>query len=227
MSKPTRVRGPDGNRWYEVGGNRYPSVTTVTGSYGPKKEAIEGFVEAVGEDRAEEIKDYTALRGTLVHHRILNPLAMRPLPTPDVDLERWDTEQLATEIETCVAMWEQLDYPVGDDPFIEERLYSHEHGYAGTMDMMTDEGVVTDLKTSKPKPKGWAPSDSQKMQVAAYVRAAEEREKVPEPTGGAIVVLHPDPKNNPRLEARVEELSMDDVDFYFGEFKRLLEDFHE
>lgn len=226
MSDLERVEGPDGNRWYSTQKGDYPSVTTVTGSYGPKKKKLEEFEDAVGAERAEAIKNYTAMRGTLVHHRILNPLAMRSLPLPEVDLGMV-TDGLEEEIQMCEAMWDALDYDVGENAYVEERLVSHEHGYAGTMDLLTEGGTATDLKTSKPKPKGWAPSDSQKMQVSAYFYASLEQDHIPDPTDAAIVVLHPDRQYNPSLSAKVVRLDRDDIDHYFGEFKRLLSKFHD
>lgn len=218
---PDRVK-KGGSRWYDFGGDRaYPSVTTVTGTHPAKKKAIEGFEDAVGKDKAEYIKNYTALRGTLVHHRILNPIAQRPLPLPEVDLELIEDSTME-EIQICEAMWDDLDYDVGERPYVEERTWSHEHGYAGTADLLTEGGTVTDLKTSKPKPKGWAPSESQKMQVSAYFHAIREMDHLPDPKDAAIIVLHPDPEYNPHLSAKVERLSPLEIDEWFDGFLDLL-----
>lgn len=219
MSEPERVPGPDGNRWYRTEEGDYPSVTTVTGTLPEKKQRINGWEDKERKNGNDPnlIRDRAALRGTLVHHRALNPLAMRPLPLPEVDMTMLDGE-LKAEIEMCLAMWDDLDLDVGDSPYVEERVVSHEHGYAGTLDLLTG-GTVIDLKTSI------AIFPSHKMQASAYFLAAREVDRLPDPEDAAIIQLNPKPDSNPTMTPEIVRMDESTVEHWFGKFKSLLAKF--
>jgi hypothetical protein len=216
MSDLPRVK-IDGERHYEVNGKPYPSVTTVTSRHPEKKKGLNDWEKRVGPEEAERIRNQSALLGTVVHHRILNEYSITPLPKPETDLSH-AYDGIMTDVETCLSMWDRLDFEVESMPFIEERIVSHEHEYAGTYDMMTD-GTVVDLKTS-PAFRG-----SHKWQIAAYFYAIRELSEYPDPSNAAIIKLHPDPERNPSLEAEVLWLSEDDLSEHFSTFKMLLNEY--
>lgn len=214
MTEPKRV-SKGGERYYRVGGDEYPSVTTILNAYQPKKQKIENWKERLRGQGLDPnaVRDRAALRGTLVHHRILNRYAIRELPLPEVDVGEID-EELMNDVETCVAMWDDLDFHVGESPFIEESVWSHENEYAGTLDMLTN-GTVVDLKTSK------TAFDSHKMQSAAYFYAATEMPELPDPSSAAVIVLHP----GDELIYKVERLNLEEIERWFRVFLDVLDSF--
>lgn len=207
----------DGERHYKINGTAYPSVTTVTGWHPEKKKGLADWEERVGPEEAERIRNQSALLGTLVHHRILNEYSITPLPKPEIQMGHV-YDGIETDIETCLSMWDSLDFDVERVPHIEERIVSHEHEYAGTFDMMTD-GTVVDLKTS-PAIRG-----SHKWQIAAYFYAIRESDEYDDPEDAAIIKLHPDPSRNPRLEAEVHRLDEQEISEHFQTFRRLLNEY--
>lgn len=216
MSELERVK-IDGERHYKIDGDAYPSVTTVTGWSPKKQQALAEWEKRVGEENAAEIRDQSALLGTVVHHRILNDYSITPLPKPEIDLSDAYPGVMA-DVETCLSMWDKLDFEVERTPYIEERIVSHEHEYAGTFDMMTD-GTVVDLKTSA------AIRGSHKWQIAAYFYAIREIDSFEDPEDAAIIKLCPDPGRNPSLEAEVHRLDEDELADHFATFKRLLNEY--
>lgn len=208
----------DGERHYVVNGEPYPSVTTVTGWDPNKKEALQSWEQRVGGRHiAETIRDEAALMGTLVHHRALNPHAVRHLPKPPVDLS-YAYDGIEEDVETALAMWDDVDLPTENTPHIEERIVEHENGFAGTFDMM-DDGIVVDLKTSS------AIRGSHRWQIAAYYHAVEKLPDFPDPTGAAIVRLDPDPETNPSLEPHIERLGPEELAYHFDHFTSLLSEY--
>lgn len=215
---PQRVT-VDGKRFYRVGDRQFPSVTTVTGTYAPKTRKIAQWEEhllAQGLDPDKE-RDRAALRGTAVHHRILAPLALRRLEPPPIDIRAVDDE-LLTDVETCVAMWEDLDFVVGPSPHVEEKVVNADEGYAGTFDLCTN-GTLVDLKTSS------SVYDSHRMQVAAYHRAVSRLDDYPDPVEAAIILLNPDPETNPSMEGTIDRMGPDAIDYWYSEFADLLDKF--
>lgn len=219
MSDLERVK-INGDRHYKIGDDAYPSVTVITGLHPPKRDGIQGFKQKYP-DTWKQRRDRAGLLGTLAHHRILNPLAVRNLPVPEVDFSLVDDE-LETDIETCEALWDDLAFDVGPSPYVEERLVSHKHEYAGTADLITtgpenEAATVVDLKTTG------AIHDSYRMQVAAYRVACCEMPSMPNPDHGAIIRLDPDPETNPELTPQVEFLRPSDLNGWFKTFLELRE----
>lgn len=208
-----------GERYYRIGDDEYVSVTTVTDTYPPKVKSIDSFEERVGAAEAKRIKERAGIRGTIVHHRILNPIAARRLELPYIPLKRLDAE-LVADVETCVSLWDDLGYKVHPPAYVEHPVASHEHGYSGTFDLLHD-GTIVDLKTSK------AAYDSFGLQVAAYVYAAREHPDLPDPDRGEVIVIHPDPEYNEDMTADIREYPPHEIDLLFEEFVDLLADFRQ
>lgn len=208
----------DDDGYYHFEGQALPSVTKITGEWPGKKEQIDSW-KARQDDPTHE-RNRLALLGTLAHRRILSEYAIRDLPIETVD-PRYTYDGLQADIETVEAMWDAAEDKInpGDDPHIEQTVYSTEYGYAGTLDMLTEDRTVVDIKTSK------AAFDSMKGQLAAYWNATRELSDVPSAVDGKIAVLHPNPENNPTLTANIVELSESDMEYWFEQFCDVLEDY--
>jgi len=212
----------NGKRHYEVQGDNFISVTAVTDEDPDKQEAINHWKKRTNNPGL--VKKRKGIIGTLAHHRILNPLSLQPLELPEVDMGMVD-DDIETDVETCIALWEDCDFEIGPNPHVERRIASFKHEYAGTFDLMTtqqtgsgERTVLVDLKTSK------AAFHSHKMQLAAYYHAIREWPELPNPDCGAIIVLHPDPSNNPELTPHVEWLREPKLEEVFDDFLKLLRD---
>ena len=210
-----QVTDDDGSREYKISGKSYPSVTTILNLLESKRAALEGWREyerANGND-PDAIRDRAAIRGTLVHHRVLNPYAIRELPQPAVDPWSIDADMRA-EIDVALELWDTLDFEVADDAYVERKVYSHEHAYAGTADLLTA-GCVCDLKTSS------AIRESHLLQISAYFHAIREMSDMPNPTSACVIRLDPDLDSNPTLEPAVRYVERDELDDLFEQFLAL------
>jgi hypothetical protein len=145
----------------------------------------------------------------------LQEYAVRKLPKPPVDVSN-AYGGIIEDIETCEIMWDDLDFPVETTPYVEERIISREHKYAGTFDLMSD-GTVVDLKSSSKI------YHAHRLQISAYHNAVAEDPDLPDPEGAAIIRLDPDPETNPTLEAHVERLGEAAIENNFDVFCDLLE----
>ena len=207
-----------GDRYYHWDdGERYPSVTTVLDELPSKKEALEKWKKRT--DNWREKRDRAALIGSAVHHRILNDIAIRPLEPPDIDLNLID-EDLVADIETAIALWNQLDIDPGDNPYVEEAIRSDEHRYAGRFDLLTERGDLIDIKTSKQS------FLSHKIQISCYAKAAREMSELPNPDRAKIVVIHYGLDANPNMAAKVTTLRDPEIEEHFDTFLELLPKLH-
>jgi PD-(D/E)XK nuclease superfamily len=130
----------DGTRYYLTpDGKRYPSVTTVLADY--NKQGILEWRKKVGEAKANEISRKATTRGTSVHSVI-----ERYLKNEDMS----SVEMLPNVKNLFVKMKEELK-KLDNIHCLEEKLYSHELGLAGTVDCIAEhQGVlsVIDFKTA-------------------------------------------------------------------------------
>jgi genome maintenance exonuclease 1 len=161
----------NGKRFYVTpDGNRYPSVTTITGLL--SKEAIQAWRKRVGEAEANKITRAAINRGNKVHKLAEMYLSNKPT-----------TEEERTPL--IEHMFEQLievlDDNVGTIKAIEAPLYSNSLKVGGRVDLVAEwDGTlsVIDFKTSaKLKKEQWI--DGYFMQSAAYAVMFEERTQIP------------------------------------------------
>lgn len=225
----TRETRDDG-RVYHVGANTYPSVTTILETYEPKRSALAAWKERVTNWR--DVRDRAAIRGTLIHHRVLNTHAIRGLEPPDVDPAAIDEAMIDDVIAAC-DMWDaceittmlRIDHAAAENgaPYVEEPVYSHEHRYAGTADMIVgaSDGFVVDLKTSSKV------RDSHRLQAAAYADAITEMDHLPDVSTAAIVLLDPDTDTNPTLEPHVEWIDQEQLTTLLRTFLDLRSEFED
>jgi len=165
-------------RWYSKDNVTFiPSVTWICSHY-PKGKEYFKWLASKGWDEAEEIKTLAGSRGSKVHRAIEDLVAGKKI-TMDAKYLNPDT---AKEEELTVSEYECLmsfvDWANEMKPkflLSEFTVFSDEHGYAGTGDIMAlikDEIVLIDIKTSQYI---WP---SHELQVSALKKAALEEKKV-------------------------------------------------
>ena len=161
----------EGNRYYVTPeGNKYPSVTTVTGL--ASKEGIMKWRKRVGEKEANKISRKASSRGTKVHKLCEDYVGNQELDFSKVQ-------------PTNLFMFKQikpiLDHYLEDVYAIECPLYSDYLKTAGRVDcigMFNGKPAIIDFKTAnKRKQRKWI--SNYFMQEAAYAVMFEERTKIP------------------------------------------------
>ena len=174
LPKLNRVTNEDGTRVYQTPtGNKYPSVTTVTGLL--KKQSIIAWRKRVGEEEANRISSTAARRGTRIHS-LAEKYLLNESVNPDMfDIEMWNKfKPILHNIDNIYAL--------------EQALYSDHLEVAGTVDCIAEYNgkmSVIDFKTSK-RIKQRDNIHDYFMQCSAYAVAFEEITKIPVPQ---IVVL--------------------------------------
>jgi len=152
----------DGGRLYEVpNGNRYPSVTTVTGKM--NEEAIKKWRARVGEEEANKISSRAAGRGTKIHSLCESFLKGEPLQVDMFDQDFWNNlKPFVDKIDNIHAL--------------ENMMYSDKLQLAGTVDCIGEyegELSIIDFKTaSKLKKEEWI--QNYFIQATAYSVMFEE-----------------------------------------------------
>jgi len=174
LPKLSRVTNEDGTRVYQTPtGNKYPSVTTVTGLL--KKQSIIAWRKRVGEEEANRISSTAARRGTRIHS-----LAEKYLLNESVNPDMFDIE-----------MWNKFKpilHNINNIYALEQSLFSDHLEVAGTVDCIAEYNgkmSVIDFKTSK-RIKQRDNIHDYFMQCSAYAVAFEEMTKIPVPQ---IVIL--------------------------------------
>lgn len=152
----------DEGRLYEVpNGNRYPSVTTVTGKM--NEEAIKKWRARVGEEEANKISSRAAGRGTKIHSLCESFLKGEPLQVDMFDQDFWNNlKPFVDKIDNIHAL--------------ENMMYSDKLQLAGTVDCIGEyegELSIIDFKTaSKLKKEEWI--QNYFIQATAYSVMFEE-----------------------------------------------------
>ena len=72
---------PEG-RHYVYGKQKLPSVTTILSATKEDREALDAWIERVGQEEADRIKNEAAAVGTHMHNVIERMVAYRDLPRP-------------------------------------------------------------------------------------------------------------------------------------------------
>jgi len=162
----------DGKRYYVTPeGNKYPSVTTVTGLLNAKW--IAQWRKNVGEEKANQISRQAAGRGSRYHY-------LQEDFINNLDI----TEKLAQATPLDLMMFNQtreLTEKIGDIYMLEGSLYSDDLCMAGRVDCIAEfagKVSVIDFKTST-KAKSASKIKNYFMQETAYAKMFEERYQVP------------------------------------------------
>lgn len=164
--EPIHVLDVDGTRFYDTPAGRFPSVTTVIGSY-RGDDHLKKWRERVGEETARSIGGQARVRGRAVHE-----LAERYLLNdPD-----WARDAMPSNLDSFMSIKPLLDRHVKTVFGVEAPLYSPYLRTAGRTDLLStwDEiPSVIDFKTSlraKDDEKVW----HYLVQKAAYGQMAHE-----------------------------------------------------
>ena len=161
----------NGKRFYVTpGGNKYPSVTTITSQY--NKQSIMEWRKRVGEEEANRISSKAAGRGTRVHTLCENYLNNQ---------EDYLQKQMPDAIVMFNTLQPLLNDYVNNIHALEVPLYSDYLRTAGRVDCIAEfDGAISviDFKTSsKPKEDKWI--QNYYMQCSAYAVMFEERTGIP------------------------------------------------
>jgi len=160
----------DGERLYDIGQEKLPSVTTILSATQPpeKQAALAAWKARVGEEQATRIKEQAAARGTTMHHIIESYL----LGQNHLDLT--DMGQNAHTMADQIiknGLQDRLKEFWG----LEVTLY-YPGLYAGATDVVGiydgEQSIVDFKQSNKPKRREWI--GDYKLQLAAYALAHNE-----------------------------------------------------
>ena len=155
-----------GKRVYEIGDQKYPSISTIC-SY-RKRKSIAEWRERVGAEEANKISRRATAAGTTVHSMIEDYL------NNELDLEKYDGKHLAKILFTQA---KPMLARINNIHFQEAPLYSHEFAIAGRVDCIAEfDGKLSiiDFKTSsKEKKEEWV--EGYFVQETGYAKMYEER----------------------------------------------------
>lgn len=156
-----RITLPEGRLYETPSGNRYPSVTTVTGQL--TKHHIDAWRKRVGDAVADRISKQAADRGTRIHSYCEKFLLSESHEIDMFDYDMWKSMQpVVDKIDNIHAL--------------EAMLYSDKLRMAGTVDCIGEyNGLLSiiDFKTSK-KPKNREDIKHYFIQATAYSVMFEE-----------------------------------------------------
>lgn len=160
----------DGKRFYRVGNDLFPSVTTVLSSF--SKSGIQNWENRVGKEEAEKVKKLAASRGTKLHYMCEDYVGNNP---------EYKTGKLPTTIELFNQVKPYLDTYLESVYNIEIPLYSKTLKTAGRCDLlcrMHGVNCIVDYKSStKPKKEEWI--ENYFLQTTAYAMMVEEMYNLP------------------------------------------------
>ena len=160
------ARNVGGKRVYEVGDQRYPSISTIC-SY-RKRKSIAEWRARVGAEEANKISKRATTAGTTVHSMIEDYL------NNELELEKYDGKHLAKILFTQA---KPMLARINNIHFQEAPLYSHEFAIAGRVDCIAefdDKLSIIDFKTSsKEKKEEWI--EGYLVQETGYAKMYEER----------------------------------------------------
>lgn len=156
-----RIDSDQGRVYQTPSGDKYPSVTQVTGLL--NKQFIAAWRKRVGEEEANRVSAQASGRGTRIHGLCEEFLLGNTFEPDMFDVEMWnDLKPVVDKIDNIHAL--------------ESKLYSDKLQLAGTVDCIGEfDGVlsVIDFKTSK-RPKDIGSIDHYFIQATAYSVMFEE-----------------------------------------------------
>jgi len=202
------------NGFYQIGGKRYPSVTTIIG----KMKKNDGYLDdwKKKNENWEQLRDRAATTGTIMHSRILQQYSDAQIELANVlPISDWPPE-LEEELEKRDTAWRNLDLRIKEvtveKTIVIKRYVGAEA--AGTLDargMIEGFRAILDLKSSKKI------YDSQWIQVGAYYLGSLEDGF--DADRGFIVALRGD-------QCEVGEIEKNELVEYGDKFIDLALEFH-
>lgn len=163
----TRQDLPEGRRYVNEHGEKLPSVTTILDATKDKTK-LQEWINKVGEEEAERIKNDAAKVGTSMHAFIESHIKRRPLPCAK---HFWQIKAYRMAAGLMEAYFPNLNEIWGNEAMLYKRGV-----YAGTTDLVgvyQDEPAIVDFKqTNKMKKREWI--DDYFVQLTAYADAHNE-----------------------------------------------------
>lgn len=251
MASPKRIDGRPGGRFYKLeDGTELPSVTTILSVLAKpqllawmaktEREMVSAAAADLYQDAPAEPKMSRMAFLSTLERRVGEELAGRKKMRAAADIgteahamAEWELKKmmgwpvdempkLSQPAAICFAAWEEWRASVELEPlWIEQKVFSRAHLYAGTLDLIArvnGELTVVDFKTSK------AVYPEAFLQIAAYAKAIGEMGHE-EPKVGMILRL-PKTEDDPGFEAvpvPCEEKKIPDLDSCFGSFLHVCE----
>ena len=156
----------EGKRVYEIGDEKYPSISTICSFR--KRKSIAEWRARVGDAEANKISRRATTAGTTVHSMIEDYL------NNELDLEKYADKHLA---KILFVQAKGMLSRINNIHFQEAPLYSHEFAIAGRVDCIAEfDGKLSiiDFKTSsKEKKEEWI--EGYLVQETGYAKMYEER----------------------------------------------------
>lgn len=180
LPKITRKTTESGRKYFTPEGNAYPSITTVLGVL--NKEGILEWRKRVGEEKANQISQQAATRGTAVHKLAEDYIDN----VPD-----WNKDHMPSNLFSFNQLKTILDERLNNVWFQEEFLYSDKLKCAGQVDCIAEfdgQLSIIDFKTSrKPKKEEWITNYF--IQASFYAAAFYERTGIPIKQGVILITV--------------------------------------
>lgn len=179
----------DGSRHYVLpNGDKVPSVTTILSQTAPKEKlvALQNWRNRIGSERAKEITNEAASRGTRMHSYLEHYIKTGEMKDRGNNPFSWPSHAMA---ESVIKNGLQK---VNEFWGVEVSLYFPKI-YAGTTDCIgihNGKLAILDFKqTNKPKKEEWI--DDYKLQLAAYAEAHDEVYKTNIEKGVVLMSVKP------------------------------------
>lgn len=183
-------------RFYDVNGERLPSVTSVLGRtahiFDPSKEAGLSWWRDKEPDHRQIVED-ACRRGSIIHSEV--ELALTGAQSTQYSIQEWVDFGIPDYMTHLLPVVQQM----GEGEVEVEKVVTHQAGYAGTADLVCsfeDQVTIVDWKTTRhhkdvgEKKKPRSHYKSAEIQIAAYGSAYNQDERRPPVTQGLIVVVY-------------------------------------
>lgn len=194
--EPKAFQKDNGVRFYQVGNEAYPSITSVLGYY--KRKGIMEWRARVGEEEANKISGRASRRGTIIHNMIEKYLNNEDMSLILEKRNPLDQETFAKLLPTLSRI---------DDIFLQEcPLFSHRLGVAGRVDLGASfDGVpsIIDFKTSLREKREEYIQDYFE-QVTAYALMHQHMTNAPG-VKQVVVIMVNDESNEPQVFVKKPE----------------------
>ena len=156
----------EGKRHYEFGNEKLPSVTTIISATesDEKKESLQRWINKVGKEEADHVKNVAAKRGTAMHSILEHYVEQNNL------LDLTETGLVAHKMANTII---DKGFPDLEEIWGSEVTLGYPGLYAGATDLcgiyMGRESIIDFKQSNKPKRIEWI--DNYKLQGAAYAMA--------------------------------------------------------
>lgn len=212
-------------RYYDVNGQKLPSVTSIISRtdpiFNPSKESSLEWWRSKNPDHRQIVEE-ACRRGSILHSEI--ELALTGRQSIDYTIEEWKDFGIPDYMTHLLEVVHAMN---GGDIEV-EKVVTHQAGYAGTADLICEfDGQVSlvDWKSTRhhkdvgEKEKKRSHYKGAEMQVAAYAAAYNQDERRPPVTQGVIVVAYS------WRQPDIIKLDIDDLRARASQFQERLEAF--